>query len=281
MGRYYCSNCGGNLEKQEGFVPETELWKCTECGKEQRIILNRKEKSDKNKTQQTDKNENDSISSEETSRNAESKEIIPFKENVKKKKISLNGKKNLILGIIIAVLLLIIVIMGSMLYKEKETIGKSPDEIVGKTYTEVAELLEAKGFTKIIKKEIMELSYEESNRTEEIQQIFVDGENDFKAQQKYDLDVTIVIYCLYPEKAKVPWSSDEVKNMDYSDIVAELKDLGFGNITVEPQYDLVFGWFNQENQIAEISINTENRFNKGREFPVDAKIFIKYHAFKE
>lgn len=32
MAKYFCTNCGSTLNRQEGFTPELGIWTCTECG---------------------------------------------------------------------------------------------------------------------------------------------------------------------------------------------------------------------------------------------------------
>jgi len=32
--RHYCPECGAGIEEQEGFEPDSGLWKCTKCGLE-------------------------------------------------------------------------------------------------------------------------------------------------------------------------------------------------------------------------------------------------------
>ena len=162
MKKYYCTNCGADLGKQSGFVPEIEGWECTECG----TVYVPQKKDDKKNENEIENSENKDA---ELSNDSSVKEKHPkkrlFKKRDKERKTSFfKGKKNLILGGIIASLVLTIIIMGMLLHKEKVEIGRNHDDVIGENYDELVELLDAKGFTKIIGKEMQELSYNDIDK---------------------------------------------------------------------------------------------------------------------
>ena len=78
-----------------------------------------------------------------------------------------------------------------------------------------------------------------------------------------------------------PASSNEIKKQNYHEVQAQFKEAGFVNISVEPIYDVVLGWFVSDGEIESITVNGEDEFYKGEEFRPDDAVVIKYHTLKK
>lgn len=65
----------------------------------------------------------------------------------------------------------------------------------------------------------------------------------------------------------------------YSSVVAELKDMGFINILVYRNNDLINGWITKEGSIDKISINGNDSFSDSDTFRYDAQIIIVVNTF--
>ena len=67
----------------------------------------------------------------------------------------------------------------------------------------------------------------------------------------------------------------------YSTVVNELKSLGFTNIKVYREDDLINGWITKEGSVDSISIAGNNSFTATDSFYYDAEIIILVHTFEE
>lgn len=83
------------------------------------------------------------------------------------------------------------------------------------------------------------------------------------------------------ERVKVTAASKDYKGENYLVIKKELENAGFINIDLMAEEDLVTGWITKDGSIERISINGDNDFDDYSYFPVDAKIVITYHTFKD
>jgi Fe2+ transport system protein B len=91
-------------------------------------------------------------------------------------------------------------------------------------------------------------------------------------------------YFFSPEEQKrieipINYSSTELAEKNYQDVVVELRKNGFINIKTEPKKDLVFGWLTKDGEVEHIEINGIDEFSRGTKFPEDARIIVTYHTF--
>lgn len=75
-------------------------------------------------------------------------------------------------------------------------------------------------------------------------------------------------------------SFTENKEGKYTSVVSSLKDMGFTNITVYRNNDLVNGWITKEGSIASITINGSDSFEATDSFYYDVSIVIVVNTFK-
>ena len=76
-------------------------------------------------------------------------------------------------------------------------------------------------------------------------------------------------------------SSKEARGKPYSRIVHDFENAGFTNIELIPEYDLIFGWINGEDDVASITMGDSLAFSSGESFRPDVEIRITYHALKK
>lgn len=80
---------------------------------------------------------------------------------------------------------------------------------------------------------------------------------------------------------KIPSSSKEYKGDNYEQVLRELKDIGFTDIEVIMQEDLVLGLFTKDGSIERISIGGDHDFRAGDIFLKDEHVIITYHTLKK
>ena len=142
-------------------------------------------------------------------------------------------------------------------------------------------MLSNAGFTNISAKPISDLSYELLDRENIVESISVDGDTVFSQNSRYPKNCQIIISYHSAKSIEIPFSSNKLKSKDYRNIVSELKDLGFVDICVKSEPDLVIGLFHKENEIKSITINGISSFDVGSSFRIDAEIVVVYHCFKK
>lgn len=81
------------------------------------------------------------------------------------------------------------------------------------------------------------------------------------------------------DKAKVPSSIEDFEKKNYSAIEAMLRSAGFTNIKCVPLNDLTMGVLKKPGMVESITINGQSVETGGRKFPCDANIIISYHSF--
>ena len=79
----------------------------------------------------------------------------------------------------------------------------------------------------------------------------------------------------------MPMSSSMYEGENYEQVIKDLKNTGFVNITTAENQDLITGWITKDGSVENISINGNHNFKKGDSFPKNATIVITYHTFKK
>ena len=82
-------------------------------------------------------------------------------------------------------------------------------------------------------------------------------------------------------KVTVGCSYKSLKDKNYEDVVDILEGYGFTDIDTISQEDLVTGWIDEEFTVDYVSIDGDNKFQKGDTFDKDAVVKVYYHSFKE
>ncbi len=81
-------------------------------------------------------------------------------------------------------------------------------------------------------------------------------------------------------KIYVGVSLENMKALNYLDVIDQLQGRGFNNIRAIAIKDLVTGILVSDGQIEDITINGERYFGEDSAYPADAEIIITYHTYK-
>jgi len=163
------------------------------------------------------------------------------------------------------------------------------DRYIGKDYLFVETELTKIGFSNV---ELVRKIRPDSKKNEpsHVVEIAINGKTTFEDADWYSRDSIIeVAYYLpesdeevaaaHPGQIKIPNSSKGYIGINYDDVVVELKELGFTNISTFEQEGKKSLLSRKENCIVRISINGHNQFETGAWFDCDAAIRITYNTF--
>jgi len=82
-------------------------------------------------------------------------------------------------------------------------------------------------------------------------------------------------------EAKTPAGSSSMKGQHYESVKQKFEDKGFTNIRVEKIDDLVLGWFTEDGDVEEVSVDGDVNYLPDKWVKNDAEVIIKYHTFPE
>lgn len=85
----------------------------------------------------------------------------------------------------------------------------------------------------------------------------------------------------HPGEVAVPDAAKRYLGRSYRQVMQELSDAGFTNLTAEAQKDLKRGWLNRADSIARITIGGQAQFEKGAWFKPDVVVRLTYHTFAD
>ena len=179
------------------------------------------------------------------------------------------------------ILLSILTAIGYYQYSKLIPTGYNDEELVGLSYEAVEEKLESAGFTNISTIATEDLTLEQIELESIVFEIKISDDTDFEKDKKYPYDTEIIVryHAIVPVSS--PVSSKEIKKQNYNEVQTQFKEAGFVNISIEPIYDVVLGWFVSDGEIESITVNGEDEFYKGEEFRPDDAVVIKYHTLKK
>lgn len=115
---------------------------------------------------------------------------------------------------------------------------KSSKDFYGMQYSEVIAMLEEAGFNNIKEDAVQDIDSNSDIADGAVDQVIIDNNETFEEGTAYKKDATIIVKYHTIPKVKSSFSSDEVKAMGIDDILKELNDTGFVNITQKDVYDL-------------------------------------------
>ena len=145
-----------------------------------------------------------------------------------------------------------------------------------RTYSDLQRSLRNAGFSNIT---VSEVETTTTNQNQKIASISLNGQSftggDCFLQKNAPIQIKY-----YTLKITVGSEASEIEGRNYSEVVSELKVLGFINITLKRSNDLVLGWFSKEGNIKTISINDFSDFTKDDSFSFDDEIVIVVHTYK-
>jgi hypothetical protein len=144
----------------------------------------------------------------------------------------------------------------------------------------VTKLVES-GFNNITTIPLNDLPVEESGLIGIVDSVSIDGNLLFAKDDEYPYDVDIFVYYHSIKIASPPISARKARGNNCDEISNQFEQAGFTNITKIPIYDITLGWFTDDGEIEEISINGDTKFKTDAEYRIDAEIIIKYHTYKD
>jgi predicted small lipoprotein YifL len=80
-------------------------------------------------------------------------------------------------------------------------------------------------------------------------------------------------------KLNLPFSSNDLKDANYQDVVAKFENAGFTNVQTKVIDDLVLGWFTKDGEIEDVSVDGYTTFSTDSRYPADIEIIVSYHTF--
>jgi len=165
----------------------------------------------------------------------------------------------------------------------------SISEYMGKDFLYVGEELSKAGFTNVelIRKTT---ATSKKNIPSQVIEIAINGKTKFEDADWYPRDSAIEIAYYLPEseeeiaaahpgQRQIHNSSRGFNGKNFNEIVEELKELGFTNITTYEQEGPIMSLLMKEHSIARITINGNSQFETGTWFHTDATIRITYNIF--
>ena len=80
-------------------------------------------------------------------------------------------------------------------------------------------------------------------------------------------------------EVQVPFSSKDLKGENYEQVIIDLENAGFIEITTKENKDLVTGFITKDGSVEKVSINGDSDFEEGDIFPEEAAVVVTYHTF--
>jgi len=94
----------------------------------------------------------------------------------------------------------------------------------------------------------------------------------------------VLLNSMSPEEKEneisINYSSSQLEEKNYQDVVLILQENGFINIKTEAKKDLVLGWLANDGEVEHVEINGDYDFSSGSKFQKDAEIIVIYHTFR-
>ena len=288
---WFCDECGAFLNKQNGFNDYNDSFICTNCYHTNRIneseiykskdeYLNSKyldrnqnsgaenneeenENSDVENDEEEDDNETDNHASKYVNVNAATLEqlydnytIIPSKGSIffKRMKAKLFNKKCI-------------------------SIEASSSDMVGKNVDYVQARLFNNGFKNIKIIPVKDIYIHTNKTVGEVGQVVINGNSQFEKNDSIQYDAEIVISFHVKREIEFPFSPKDIRNRDYIEIVKQLNDLGFTQIYIKENADLITGWIKKDKSIERVTVKNDETYKKGTKYDYDIDIKIDYHTF--
>ena len=167
---------------------------------------------------------------------------------------------------------------------EKIPLTLVPDRYVGKDYRSVEAEFYQVGFTNV--ELIRKINADPKKYKQgQVLEIVINGKTKLKDADWYPRtsDIEVVYYppesaeeiaLAQPGQIQIPNSSKGYHGKNCDETVAELRALGFTNISLYEQESSKLGWLRKENSLTRMTINGQTEFNIGDWFSSDATIRI-------
>ena len=183
----------------------------------------------------------------------------------------------------IAVLVSLLAGIGMFIYYEYRLlspIGFSTDDVRGMKYSEAVQYLKDAGFGNIRTKVVADLPVSEEDEAFVITDARLLFGNQFSDDMLYPVNLWITLEYHTVELFRAPLTMDETKGMDYKAVSAEFKSKGFTDVKLNPKYDIITGWINNDGEVASVTINGRE-YDRYDQFRLDADVVITYHTLRK
>ena len=158
--------------------------------------------------------------------------------------------------------------------------GVSAEDLLGQNYEDAVSVLEKAGFTDVSTSPKYDIGIEDIIIENTVESVTIDGQDSFNKDNRFQFDAPVRVSYHKIKDINIPISAKESKKLQYDDLVNQLKDAGFVNITLEPKYDLIKGWLKKEGRVESVTVNGDSSFKANTSYRPDAEIIIVYHALK-
>lgn len=78
-----------------------------------------------------------------------------------------------------------------------------------------------------------------------------------------------------------PLPSKDLKGENYEQVIIDLENAGFMEITTKEDKDLVTGFITKDGSAEKVLINGDSDFEEGDIFPEEAAVVVTYHTYKD
>lgn len=82
-------------------------------------------------------------------------------------------------------------------------------------------------------------------------------------------------------EVQVPFPSKDLKGENYEQVIIDLENAGFVEITTKKNTDLVTGFITKDGSVEKVSINGDSDFEEGDIFSEEAAVVVTYHTFED
>lgn len=265
--KHICPICGSVLNNQPGYADWNVAFTCKKCGHYNEWANDEKNgETDKTSGMPDDKEQSATYTS--------------FTDYSYKSQKSLKQRiKSILIGFGIVAIIAIACIMGVFVDSLINGIALETDnEVISNLeYKKLEDELKEKGFWFVSVESIADLDYENASQKNTVAMIYVNDNSEFEADDKFSRFANIKIVYHTVKKTKTPISAKDANGEDYVKIVEQFKEVGFGNIELEADYDVIIGWINSAGEIEKITIDGYDNFSAGSTYSVDATVYIIYH----
>jgi len=160
------------------------------------------------------------------------------------------------------------------------SVGYSSYYLQGRDADEVYELLYNRGFKRITRIDLKDIYINSPFRENSVAKAEINGISYFESFSEFPYDSNLVITIHQKREITIPFSSSQLRKINYNEVFSRLMHLGFTKIRTSPINDLITGWITKNGSVEKVEINGSNSYKKNTTYKYDVNITIFYHTFK-
>ena len=181
---------------------------------------------------------------------------------------------------VFAFIIAILVFVASIEIRLLIPIGYDSNSLEGLKYTEVVQLLKESGFTNVRVKEISDLTISREDEENKVTEVKLGYRDKFRSSTKYPSNLWVTVVYHTVEVYTPPLTTKDAKGMNYESVIEEFENIGFTNISINVEYDIIAGWLNNDGEVKSITINGDRRYDYSDQYRLDAEVVITYHTLR-